>query len=73
MLALRELGIGTQVHYIPVYLQPYYGKTYGYHSGLCPQAEKYYQNALSMPLFPDMTDDEVERVISAVLVQTKRK
>jgi UDP-4-amino-4,6-dideoxy-N-acetyl-beta-L-altrosamine transaminase len=67
MEALREKGIGTQVHYIPVYLQPYYRRTFGYASGLCPRAEEYYSRALSIPLFPAMTDAEVDRVIRCVL------
>jgi dTDP-4-amino-4,6-dideoxygalactose transaminase len=65
--ALREKGIGTQVHYIPVYLQPYYQQKYHYRLGLCPRAEEYYTQALSIPLFPAMTDEEVDRVIGGVL------
>jgi len=65
--ALREKGIGTQVHYIPVYLQPYYRRTYEYAPGLCPRAEAYYAQALSIPLFPAMTDAETVRVIDSVL------
>lgn len=72
MKALREKGIGTQVHYIPVYLQPYYHRTYEYGPGLCPRAEEYYAQALSIPLFPAMTDAEVERVIHAVMSLTNR-
>lgn len=66
MRQLAELGVGTQVHYIPVYLQPYYRRKYGYRSGKCPAAETYYERCLSLPLFPAMSDTEVERVISAV-------
>jgi dTDP-4-amino-4,6-dideoxygalactose transaminase len=73
MAALREKGIGTQVHYIPVYLQPYYRRTYEYAQGLCPRAEEYYAQALSIPLFPAMTNAEVERVIGGVLSLADRR
>jgi UDP-4-amino-4,6-dideoxy-N-acetyl-beta-L-altrosamine transaminase len=64
--ALKERGVGTQVHYIPVHLQPYYRERRGYGPGKCPAAEAYYAKSLSLPLYPAMTDAEVERVISAV-------
>lgn len=60
---LAQQGIGTQVHYIPVHTQPWYRKTFGYGSGLCPNAEAYYEKALSLPLYPKMSDDDVDRVI----------
>lgn len=63
---LRDKQIGTQVLYIPVHLQPWYRKTFGYAPGKCPVAEAYYQRALSLPLFPSMSDDDVDRVIAAV-------
>jgi len=65
--ALKAAGIGTQVHYVPVYLQPYYSRKYGYKAGKCPAAEKYYSGCLSLPLFPGMKDEDVEKVIAAVL------
>lgn len=66
MQNLREKGIGTQVHYIPVHTQPYYRKSFGYTEGDYPLAEKYYEQALSLPLYPAMTDSDTERVINAV-------
>lgn len=66
MQELRELMIGSQVLYIPVYLQPFYRNTYGYSEGKCPNAEAYYAKALSLPLYPKMSDDDVQRVISAI-------
>jgi len=66
MLELRELGVGTQVLYIPVYLQPYYQRTYGYEPGKCPTAESFYSRALSLPLYPKMTDADVQHVIQSV-------
>lgn len=66
MAELRENNIGTQVLYIPVYLQPYYRNTYGYKAGKCPNSEAYYAKALSLPLYPSMTDQDVQRVIEVV-------
>lgn len=66
MTELRAEMVGSQVLYIPVYLQPFYRKTYGYAEGKCPAAEAYYAEALSLPLYPSMTDDDVGRVIAAV-------
>lgn len=63
--ALRAENIGVNVHYIPVYLQPYY-KGLGYCSGLCPNAETYYNTAITLPLFPKMTDRDVADVLAAV-------
>ena len=66
MSALRELGVGTQVLYVPVHLQPWYRKTFGYTPGKCPVAEKFYGRALSLPLYPTMSDADVAAVISVV-------
>ncbi len=66
MTDLRHHGIGTQVLYIPVHLQPWYRRQYGYGPGKCPVAEAYYQRALSLPLYSAMTDADVEQVIQAV-------
>jgi dTDP-4-amino-4,6-dideoxygalactose transaminase len=67
MQELRDKGVGTQVLYIPVYLQPWYRRTYGYAPGKCPNAEEFYARALSLPLFPAMNDADVQKVIHAVL------
>ena len=64
--ALRERGIFAQVHYLPVYLHPWYRETYGYAPGLCPEAEAYYDGCLSLPCFPALTADEQATVIAAV-------
>ncbi|OPX81360.1 MAG: UDP-4-amino-4,6-dideoxy-N-acetyl-beta-L-altrosamine transaminase [Pelotomaculum sp. PtaB.Bin013] len=63
---LSARGIGTQVHYLPVYRHPYY-QGLGYRAGLCPNAEDYYRRALTIPLYPAMNDEDVKRVIDAVL------
>ena len=65
-LTLRKNGIFSQVHYIPVYLQPWYQQQYGYARGKCPEAEAVYENCLSIPLFPSMQDEEVEKVIGII-------
>lgn len=66
MAELRSKGVGTQVLYIPVHLQPWYQKTYGYGHGMCPVAEKSYHQSLSLPLFPTLTEEDLELVISSV-------
>jgi UDP-4-amino-4,6-dideoxy-N-acetyl-beta-L-altrosamine transaminase len=63
--ALRHRGLGVQVHYIPVYHHPYY-RDLGYRRGLCPVAEDYSAGAVSLPIFPRMTDAEVARVVDVV-------
>jgi len=64
MRTMREAGIGTQVHYIPVHMQPYYQRLYG--SLELPGAEAYYAGALSLPLFPGMKRADVDRVVDAL-------
>jgi len=66
MHALRERGIGTQVHYIPVYLQPYYRQRFGYGPGMCPVAESYYLSTLSLPLYPSLTANDTTRIITSL-------
>ncbi len=63
MLELKKKGIQTQVHYIPVHLQPFYQKNFGTKLGDCPNVEQYYQKCLSIPLYPAMVDQDVEKVI----------
>ncbi|RLC12943.1 MAG: UDP-4-amino-4,6-dideoxy-N-acetyl-beta-L-altrosamine transaminase [Deltaproteobacteria bacterium] len=63
---LRRKGIGVNVHYFPVHLQPYYRKTFGTSEGLCPNTEKVYKQILSLPIFPQMNDNDIERVVTAV-------
>jgi perosamine synthetase len=62
--ALRSASIGVQVHYIPIYRQPYYRDTLGYPQHDCPVAEEYYWGAISLPMYPGMSDSDVERVVS---------
>jgi perosamine synthetase len=62
--ALRGAGIGVQVHYIPIYRLPYYRDVLGLPQDDCPAAEEYYAGAVSLPIFPAMTDADVERVVA---------
>jgi len=64
--SLRRRGIGGNVHYIPVHLHPYYRKRFGTGPGLCPIAEKAYNEILSLPLYPKLTDAEQDIVIQAL-------
>lgn len=63
---LTNLGIGSSVHFIPVHLHPYYRETFGCRRGDLPVTERVYDEFVSLPLFPSMTDAEVQRVIDAV-------
>ena len=67
MERLRSAGVGTQVLYIPVHTQPYYSESLGYNAGDFPAAERYYDQALALPLYPAMTEDDQERVVKAIL------
>ena len=61
MYALRDRGIGSQVHYLPVHHQPYYRQRYG--QRLLGGAEQYYDHALSLPLYPAMDNEDVAWVV----------
>lgn len=63
---LRLRNIGTSVHFIPVHLHPYYRDRFAYRLGTLPQAEQCYERIVSLPLYPGMTDQDVEDVIVAV-------
>ncbi|WP_346938350.1 DegT/DnrJ/EryC1/StrS aminotransferase family protein [uncultured Clostridium sp.] len=63
---MGEANIGTSVHFIPVHLMSYYRENYGYNEGDLPVAESYFDTILSLPLYPKMTDEDVQDVINAV-------
>jgi len=63
--AMREQGVGVQVNYVPAYWHPVYADL-GYPRGLCPDAEAFYAEELSLPMFPDLTDDQVDTVVDAL-------
>ena len=62
---LRNKGIGVNLHYIPVHTQPYY-KEMGFKCGDFQEAEAYYEEAISLPMFPDLTEENIEIVVTAV-------
>ncbi len=62
---LRTAGIGVNLHYIPVHLQPYY-RALGHGPGQCPAAEDYYRRAISLPLYPSLAEAEQDRVIETL-------
>jgi dTDP-4-amino-4,6-dideoxygalactose transaminase len=63
---LKGVGIGTSVHFIPLHRHPYYEQQYGYKEGDFPAAEDAYSRCLSLPLYPDMTGQQMERVVQSV-------
>ena len=63
---LRDAGIGVNVHYIPVYRQPYYRARGAWGSGYCPNAESYYARALTLPLYASMSDAQQDAVVRAL-------
>ena len=62
---LQEQGIGANLHYIPVHTQPYY-RCMGFGPGMFPEAEKYYKEAITLPLFPAMTEGQQDRIVTAL-------
>ena len=63
--AMAAENVQCQIHYVPVYWFPYYQQL-GYKKGLCPNAESIYNSIMSIPLYPKMSDQDVEDVIAAV-------
>lgn len=64
--AMRQKNIGVNVHYIPVYKHPYY-QEHGYETVCCKNAEQYYERAISLPMYPLLTDEELDYVIQCLL------
>jgi perosamine synthetase len=64
--ALRAENIGANVHYIPVHLHPYYRKRFGMRPGLCPVAEAAYERIISLPMFPQMSEADLDDVVEAL-------
>ncbi len=63
--SMRESGIGVNLHYIPVHTQPWYEKM-GFKRGDYPEAEQYYAEAISLPMYPTMTDEQQDQVVEAL-------
>lgn len=64
--ALRERNVGTSVHFIPLHLHPYYQRVWGARPGAFPDAEALFERAFSLPIYPAMSDDDVDDVVAAV-------
>lgn len=64
-VALRKQGIGVNLHYIPVHTHPYY-REMGFAMGDFPEAERYYREAISLPIYPGLSDEDVTKVVNAV-------
>jgi dTDP-4-amino-4,6-dideoxygalactose transaminase len=69
---LREVGIGTAVHFIPLHYHPYYQSRWNYRIGDFPIAEHYFERCISLPLFPDMTADEIDYVVEQLQRLTEK-
>jgi dTDP-4-amino-4,6-dideoxygalactose transaminase len=63
---LRRRGIGTSVHFIPLHSHPYYQQEWGYRPGQFPNAERHFERCLSLPIYPRMTDEDVDHVIESL-------
>jgi perosamine synthetase len=70
--ALRADGIGVNVHYVPVHLHPFYRERFGTKPGLCPAAEAAYERILSLPMFPGLSDADVDCVVASVRRAVRR-
>jgi len=64
---MKESSINLQVHYNPIHLQPYYRKNYGFKKGEFPVAERFYRNEVSLPIYPNLSKDNVEMVANSIL------
>ena len=64
---MKEFDINLQVHYIPVHLQPFYQRNYGFKSGDFPVSEKFYNQELSLPIYPDLSNDQISMLANRLL------
>jgi perosamine synthetase len=69
---LREKGIGTSVHYIPLHHHPYYQQVWGYKSSDFPNANRAYARVISLPLYPSLQQNQVEYIIDSILKLIKK-
>ena len=63
----KKRGINLQVHYIPIHLQPFYKKKFGYKVNQFPNAEKFYKKEVSLPIYPDLKNNDLYKVINELL------
>jgi dTDP-4-amino-4,6-dideoxygalactose transaminase len=68
---LKKKGISASVHFIPVHKHPYYKKTYGYKEKDYPISNKVFEKSLSLPIYPDLKDEEIEYIIKSVSAYAK--
>ena len=66
MNSLRSSGILTQVHYIPIYKQPYYKDNYPHNEDDYPNCEAYYKETISIPMFPKMKNRDIDKVVNLI-------
>ena len=64
---MKNAGILLQVHYIPIHIQPFYKKNYGFNKGDFPISERFYRNEVSLPIYPDLSTKEVAFVVNKIL------
>jgi dTDP-4-amino-4,6-dideoxygalactose transaminase len=72
LLALQEAEIGVAVNFRAIHLLSYYRETFGYEPGAYPIAEKFGESTLTLPMYPKLTDDQVDYVIDTVLTESER-
>jgi len=64
---MKNTGIHLQVHYIPIHMQPFYRKNFGFNFGDFPIAENFYQNEVSLPIYPDLNIDNINKVVTSII------
>jgi dTDP-4-amino-4,6-dideoxygalactose transaminase len=64
---MKQVGINLQVHYIPVHLQPFYREQYGFKEGDYPVSESFYRNEVSLPIYPDLSTEDISLVVNNLL------
>jgi dTDP-4-amino-4,6-dideoxygalactose transaminase len=69
---LRQQGLALQVHYIPVYMHPYY-RDIGFKQCICPEAELFYKRQISIPLYHGMNDKDIRRVVERLNYACKNR
>ena len=64
---MKKTRFNFQVHYIPIHLQPFYRKKYEFQKGDFPISENFYQNEVSLPIYPDLSNRDISLVIDSIL------
>ena len=72
IIELKRRGLQTQIHYIPVHTQPFYRENFDTKWGDCPNAENYYEQCLSIPLFPAMRNSEIVKVVAEIIAMVQK-